>query len=159
MFVQAETVSIYRTQDVPIALIAWAEQTRVGQGQSIKMGVALENRSQKPLYLDILLPPYGLVGEPHMPLKIEVWMESQLLPYRGPVIKRSVLQDGDLTPVYPGGFAGLFFDLGGLGYQLLQGNYRVVLWYDSTGMRGVWVKAKRLWRGRTTKVVIPLEVV
>lgn len=155
---QAGTVSIYRTHDVPIALIAWAEQTRVTQGEPIKMGVALENHSQKPLYVDMLLPPYGLVEESHIPCKIEVWLGNQRLPYRGPVIKRAVLQDNDLVRIDPGRFVGLFFDLRDLGYHLTPGNYRVVLWYDSSGMGGIWMKAKRLWRGRTAKVEIPLDV-
>lgn len=157
---QARTVAIYQTQDTPVALSAWTEQMQVGQGQPIRIGVALENRSQKRLYLDIQRP-YGLVAETHMPFKIEVWRENQLLPYRGYIVRRGVLRDEDLTLVYPGYFAGLIFDLRdpAYGYQLSQGRYEVVLWYDSTGMRGTWIKAKRLWCGRTSKVKVPIEVI
>jgi hypothetical protein len=160
MMGQAGTVAIYRTRDIPIALFAWTEQMQVGQGQPIRIGVALENRSQKRLYLDIV-KPYGLVAQTHMPFKIEVWRENQLLPYRGYIVKRPELHDKDLTPVYPGCFAGLIFDLmdPAYGYQLSQGRYEVVLWYDSTSMRGTWIKAKRLWRGRTSKVRVPIEVI
>jgi hypothetical protein len=160
MMGQVGTVTMYRTQDTPVALLAWAEQMQVSQGQPLRIGLALKNRSQKRLYLDIV-GPYGLVAEPHMPCKIEVWREDQLLPYRGHIIKRPALRDEDLTPVYPGCFAGLVFDLRdpGYGYQLSQGRYEVVLWYDSSVMRGTWIKAKHLWRGRTSKVKVPIEVI
>jgi hypothetical protein len=158
MVMQAGKMTFYRTQDVPIALLGWAGQK--GQvGTPVLIGVALENRSEKRLYLDIAQPPYGLVDEPHMPLKIEVWQGEQLFPYRGPIVKRPVLTDADLVLIYPGGMAGLFFELDQLGYRLSAGQYRVVLWYDSTGMHGSWVKTKRLWRGRTSKLEIPIEII
>lgn len=155
---QQSTVSIYRTQDRPIALVAWAASPQVNEGQPIEMAVALENRSTRHLYCDLPLP-YGL-DNALMPLKIEVWADGQRLPWRGPVIKRAAITDESLTRIEPfSGFAGLFFDLRLLGYQLSKGHYQVVLWYDSSRMQGALVKAKRLWRGRTSQVVVPVEVV
>jgi hypothetical protein len=149
---------VYRTHDA-IALLVIVEKLQVALGQPIQIGVGLENRSRKTIYVD-MMTPYGRVEDPYMPFKIEVWFGNQRLPYRGPVIKRIPPTDESLVRVDSGGsFAGLFFDLTELNYQLAQGSYQVVLWYDSTGMRGTWTKAKRLWRGRTSKVRVPIEVI
>lgn len=155
MFTQAK---VYRTNEA-IAMIVIVECCQVGLGQPIPIGVGLENRLPKTVYVDIMTP-YGQVEDPYMPFKIEVWSGNQRLPYRGPVIKRIPPTDASLVRLDSGArFAGVFFDLRELGYQLAQGSYEVLLWYDSTGMRSTWTKTKRLWRGRTSKVKVPIEVI
>lgn len=156
---QGEKVSLYQTQDMPVALLAWLEP-RVRSGHLIRIGVALQNRSHQRLYL-AFAKPSGVADDILAPFKIEVWRGSQLVPCRrrGVIVKRRAIRDEDLIPIDAGFLGGYAFSLWEIGYQLSQGQYRLVLWYDSTRMRGGLVQAKRLWRGRTSRLEIPIEII
>lgn len=71
-----------------------------------------------------------------------------------------MVSDADLIPIATGMLAGFSFDVRRVGYdELPRGSYQMVLWYDSARLSRAMFKARWLWRGRTSKLERPIEII
>ncbi len=152
--------AIYQTQDQPVRLIAWVEHPQVHEGASIEVTIALQNRSQSQLYFDLFPHLTPFANDPHFPFTIAVRHGEQPVPFKSILIRRKVVSDADLIPIASGMLAGFSFDVRRVGYdELPRGSYQIRLWYDSARLSRAMFKTRRLWRGRTSKLEIPIEII
>ena len=144
----------------PLRVLAWPQTLQVKSGSPWILHIGLDNVSDKDIHVlfSHLDTSTDRAGNSLLPLKVSVTSSTgQHVKSIGPVFKLGPVQDNSLTNLESGQFCGFDVNMANL-YRLPVGRYDVAFFYDSSGMKGAMVPAKRLWRGHTDVVHVAVNV-